>query len=104
MQKSNAIVKTDSEENWNKAVNYIPDSFTIIVYEYENEDETEDIDSEVWESDEGISPEDNAEVWEDEKDYSDETNDSISKAISDKFQGGRQPGLRRIYGRLYRSP
>ena len=37
MQKSNAIVKTDSEENWNKAINYIPDSFTIIVYEYENE-------------------------------------------------------------------
>ena len=52
----------------------------------ENEDETEDLDSEVWESDEGISPEDNAEVWEDEKDYSDETNDSISKAISDKFK------------------
>lgn len=37
MKKSNAIVKVDSEENWGKAVNYIPDSFTIIVYEYENE-------------------------------------------------------------------
>ena len=36
MRKSNAIVKVDSEENWNKAINYIPDSFTIIVYEFEN--------------------------------------------------------------------
>lgn len=36
MIKSNAVVKVDSEENWNKAVNYIPDSFTIIVYSYEN--------------------------------------------------------------------
>ena len=34
MVKSNAIVKIDSEENWNKAKNYIPDQFTIIVYEY----------------------------------------------------------------------
>ena len=33
MKKSNAVVKVDTEENWNKAVNYIPDSFTIIVYE-----------------------------------------------------------------------
>lgn len=37
MIKSNAVVKVDSEENWNKAVNYIPDTFTIIVYTYENE-------------------------------------------------------------------
>lgn len=36
MIKSNAVVKIDTEENWNKAVNYIPDPFTIIVYEYEN--------------------------------------------------------------------
>lgn len=36
MIKSNAVVKVDTEENWNKAVNYIPDSFTIIVYEFEN--------------------------------------------------------------------
>ena len=35
MVKSNAVVKVDSEENWNKAINYIPDSFTIIVYTYE---------------------------------------------------------------------
>ena len=34
MEKSNAIVKVDTEENWAKAVNYIPDSFTIIVYTY----------------------------------------------------------------------
>ena len=37
MKKSNAIVKVDSAENWNKAINYIPDSFTIIVYEFEND-------------------------------------------------------------------
>ena len=36
MIKSNATVKVDTEENWNKAINYIPDSFTIIVYAYEN--------------------------------------------------------------------
>ena len=37
MTKSNAIVKVDSFENWNKAVNYIPDPFTILVYIYDNE-------------------------------------------------------------------
>ena len=37
MEKSNAIVKVDTEENWKKAVNYIPDSFTIIVYSYDDE-------------------------------------------------------------------
>ena len=37
MTKSNAIVKVDTFDNWSKAINYIPDSFTIIVYEYENE-------------------------------------------------------------------
>lgn len=36
MTKSNATVKVDTFENWEKAVNYIPDSFTIIVYEFEN--------------------------------------------------------------------
>lgn len=36
MQKSNATIKVDTEENWNKAVNYIPDIFTIIVYTYDN--------------------------------------------------------------------
>lgn len=37
MQKSNAIIKVDTEENWNKAVNYIPDVFTVLVYKYENQ-------------------------------------------------------------------
>ena len=37
MIKSNAVVKVDTEENWNKAVNYIPDTFTIIVYSYDSE-------------------------------------------------------------------
>ena len=36
MVKSTATVKVDTEENWNKATNYIPDSFTIIVFTYEN--------------------------------------------------------------------
>ena len=36
MTKSNATVKVDTFENWEKAVNYVPDSFTIIVYEFEN--------------------------------------------------------------------
>ena len=35
MVKSNAIVKVDTEENWSKAVNYIPDTFTILVYTYD---------------------------------------------------------------------
>lgn len=35
MIKSNAIVKVDTEENWNKAINYIPDTFTILVYTYD---------------------------------------------------------------------
>ena len=30
MEKANAVVKVDTEENWSKAKNYIPDSFTII--------------------------------------------------------------------------
>lgn len=37
MNKSNAIVKVDSFENWSKAINYIPDSFTIIIYTKDNE-------------------------------------------------------------------
>jgi len=36
MRKSSAIVKVDSAENWEKAKNYIPDNFTIIVYEFED--------------------------------------------------------------------
>lgn len=34
MEKALATVKVDTEENWAKAVNYVPDSFTIIVYSY----------------------------------------------------------------------
>lgn len=37
MQKSNATIKVDTEVNWNKAINYIPNIFTIIVYTYDNE-------------------------------------------------------------------
>ena len=36
MRKSTAIIKTDAAENWEKAKNYVPDSFTIIVYEFDN--------------------------------------------------------------------
>ena len=36
MEKANATVKVDTEANWAKAINYIPDSFTIIVYTYED--------------------------------------------------------------------
>lgn len=36
MRKSNAIIKVDLAQNWEKAVNYIPDCFTIIVYEFDN--------------------------------------------------------------------
>lgn len=36
MIKSNAIIKVDSEANWAKATNYIPDPFTILVYEFEH--------------------------------------------------------------------
>ena len=36
MEKSQATIKVDSEENWNKAKNYIPDKFTIIVYKGED--------------------------------------------------------------------
>lgn len=36
MKKQNAVIKTDLASNWEKAINYIPDQFTIIVYEYED--------------------------------------------------------------------
>ena len=36
MRKSNAVIRTDLASNWEKAKNYIPDNFTIIVYEYED--------------------------------------------------------------------
>ena len=33
MEKSQPIMKVDTEENWAKDKNYIPDKFTIIVYD-----------------------------------------------------------------------
>ena len=36
MRKSNAVIRTDLASNWEKAKNYIPDPFTIIVYEYDD--------------------------------------------------------------------
>ena len=35
MKKSEVIVKTDLASNWAKAVNYIPEPGTIIIYEIE---------------------------------------------------------------------
>lgn len=35
MIKNTATVKVDTTENWAKAKNYIPDMFTIIVYQDE---------------------------------------------------------------------
>lgn len=35
MVKSNATIKVDTAENWDKAINYIPDKFTILIYEYQ---------------------------------------------------------------------
>ena len=37
MEKSSAVIKTDTAENWAKAINYTPDKFTIIVYEFEHD-------------------------------------------------------------------
>ncbi|WP_407412675.1 DUF3320 domain-containing protein [Methanobrevibacter sp.] len=51
----------------------------------------EDMDSEVWESDVGVEPEDNAEVWEDEKDYSDEPQEDDSKSFSDRVKSFLKP-------------
>lgn len=36
MKKTEAVVKTDLAFNWAKAVNYVPEKSTIIVYEYED--------------------------------------------------------------------
>ena len=36
MDKNNALIKVDWAENWAKAKNYIPDKFTIIVYQYKD--------------------------------------------------------------------
>ena len=52
----------------------------------ESEDDFDDLGAEVWESDEGTSPEDDTEVWENEEDYSDESQNTVSKIITDKFK------------------
>ena len=36
MDKNNATIKVDTTLNWNKALKYIPDKFTIIVYQDED--------------------------------------------------------------------
>lgn len=36
MVKSSATIKVDQAKNWDKAVNYIPDKFTILVFEYDD--------------------------------------------------------------------
>lgn len=36
MVKSNATIKVDRADNWDKAINYVPDKFTILVFEYDN--------------------------------------------------------------------
>lgn len=36
MKKSEVVVKTDLASNWAKAVNYVPEKGTIIIYEYED--------------------------------------------------------------------
>lgn len=36
MKKSNATIKVETEKNWEKAKNYIPDCFTIVVYTYDD--------------------------------------------------------------------
>lgn len=35
MEKNTATIKVDKAENWEKAKNYVPDIFTIIVYEFD---------------------------------------------------------------------
>lgn len=37
MTKSSATIKVDTEANWAKAINYVPDKFTIVVFECEGE-------------------------------------------------------------------
>lgn len=34
MKKLDAVVKTDKAENWAKAINYIPEEGTIIIYTF----------------------------------------------------------------------
>ena len=57
-------------------------------------------DNEIWESDEGVSPEDNAEVWENEKDYSDENVEEeksipVKERIKSIFKHDSEGGMKR---------
>lgn len=36
MEKNGATIKVDTDESWAKAKNYIPDKFTILVYQSED--------------------------------------------------------------------
>ena len=55
------------------------------VWEAEDKTAAQNDDAEVWEDDEGISPEDNAEVWEDDNDYADES-ESKSNSLKQKVK------------------
>ena len=82
-------VEPSNEESFEKSPESIPQD-DVADEEIPKEDvvEPSDVneDDEVWESDEGVSPEDNAEVWENDKDYSDESDNNFSKSITDKFK------------------
>ena len=69
--KSEFVNVEDSSDNTNYSAQE-PKSEFIQKDDSKTQDQTINEDAEIWESDEGISPEDNAEVWENEKDYSDE--------------------------------
>jgi hypothetical protein len=45
-----------------------------------------DEDAEIWESDDGVAPEDNAEVWEDEKDYADDDQEEQPQSVKDRIK------------------
>ena len=36
MKKFDAVIKTDTAENWAKATKYVPEKGVIIIYEYNN--------------------------------------------------------------------
>ena len=69
--KSEFVNVEDSSDNTDYSAQE-PKSEFIQKDDSKTQDQTINEDAEIWESDEGISPEDNAEVWENEKDYSDE--------------------------------
>ena len=69
--KSEFVNVEDSSDNTDYSAQETKSEF-IQKDDFKTQDQTINEDAEIWESDEGISPEDNAEVWENEKDYSDE--------------------------------